>query len=44
VGTDRQKYVIELELKCPEDIKAAPKKKGDSSPGASGSSSGQGGK
>jgi general secretion pathway protein L len=29
VGGDRQKYVMELELKCPEDVKATPKKKGD---------------
>ena len=44
VGTDRQKYVIELELKCPEDVKAPPKKKGEASAGASGAASGQGGK
>jgi general secretion pathway protein L len=37
VGTDRQKYVLELELKCAEDIKAVPRKKGDSSPGGSAS-------
>jgi general secretion pathway protein L len=29
VGGDRQKYVMELELKCPEDVKATGKKKGD---------------
>lgn len=42
VGGDRQKYVMELDLKCPEDIKAPPKKKGDaaSSPSASGSATG----
>ncbi|HEY1692444.1 MAG TPA: pilus assembly protein PilM [Polyangiaceae bacterium] len=43
VGTDRQKYVLELDLKCPEDVKAAPKKKGESS-NASASASGTGGK
>jgi general secretion pathway protein L len=42
VGTDRQKYLLELELKCPEDVKAVPKKRGDSAPG--GSASGQGAK
>ncbi|HEY6463696.1 MAG TPA: pilus assembly protein PilM [Polyangiaceae bacterium] len=42
VGTDRQKYVLELDLKCPEDVKAAPKKRGESS--ASASASGTGGK
>jgi general secretion pathway protein L len=44
IGTDRQKYVIELELKCPEDVKAAPRKRGDTSPSASAAPSGQGGK
>jgi general secretion pathway protein L len=41
VGSDRQKYAMEFDLKCPEDVKAAPKKKGDASSGtgASGSSS-----
>jgi general secretion pathway protein L len=44
IGTDRQKYVIELELKCPEDVKAAPRRRGDTSPSASAAPSGQGGK
>jgi general secretion pathway protein L len=35
VGADRQKYVMEMELRCPEDVKAAPKKKGDTSSGPS---------
>jgi general secretion pathway protein L len=41
VGSDRQKYAMEFDLKCPEDVKATPKKKGDASSGtgASGSSS-----
>jgi general secretion pathway protein L len=43
VGTDRQKYVIELDLKCPEDVKVSPKKKGEP-PGASATASGTGGK
>lgn len=28
VGTDRQKYLLEFDVKCPEDVKAVPKKKG----------------
>ncbi len=48
VGSDRQKYVLEFNLKCPEDVKAAPKKKGEAagagSAGTSSSSSGTGGK
>jgi general secretion pathway protein L len=44
VGSDRQKYVIEFDLKCPEDVKTPPKKKGDTSPGSSAASSGSGGK
>jgi general secretion pathway protein L len=36
VGGDRQKYLMEFQLKCPEDAKAA-KKKGDSSAAAAGS-------
>ena len=31
IGGDRQKYVLEFDLKCPEDVKNVPKKKGDSS-------------
>ncbi len=38
VGGDRQKYLLEFDLKCPEDVHAAPKKKGSSG------SSGEGGK
>jgi general secretion pathway protein L len=34
VGGDRQKYLMEFQLKCPEDAKAASKKKGDSSAAA----------
>ncbi len=34
IGSDRQKYVMEFELRCPEDMKAPPKKKGDSSSGS----------
>jgi general secretion pathway protein L len=37
IGSDRQKYVMEFDLKCPEDVKAtAKKKKGETSPGSSG--------
>jgi general secretion pathway protein L len=36
IGGDRQKYVLEFDLKCPEDIKGPPKKKGDTSASASG--------
>jgi general secretion pathway protein L len=38
VGGDRQKYLMEFDLKCPEDVKAVPKKKGE--PAASSSASG----
>jgi general secretion pathway protein L len=44
VGGDRQKYVMELDLKCPEDVKASPKKKGDASSSASVAASASGGK
>lgn len=44
VGSDRQKYVLELDLKCPEDVKSAPKKKGETSTSPSAASSGSGGK
>jgi general secretion pathway protein L len=40
VGSDRQKYVLELDLRCPEDVKAVPKKKGDTSSSAAASGSG----
>ncbi len=41
VGSDRQKYVMEFDVKCPEDAKPAPKKKGESSSGAGTSSGGK---
>jgi general secretion pathway protein L len=44
VGSDRQKYVLEFDLKCPEDVKASPKKKSESSSAASAAASGSGGK
>jgi general secretion pathway protein L len=44
VGSDRQKYVLEFDLKCPEDAKPAPKKKGETPSGASAPASGSGGK
>jgi general secretion pathway protein L len=44
VGSDRQKYVLELDVKCPEDVKTAPKKKGEAPSGASAAASGSGGK
>jgi general secretion pathway protein L len=37
VGGDRQKYLMEFELKCPEDVKPTAKKKGDSTSATSGS-------
>jgi len=44
IGSDRQKYVMEFDLKCPEDAKASPKKKrGDASSVAS-TVTGSGGK
>jgi general secretion pathway protein L len=44
IGSDRQKYVLELDLKCPEDVKSAPKKKAEASTNASTTASGAGGK
>jgi general secretion pathway protein L len=44
VGSDRQKYVMEFDLKCPEDVKTPPKKKGDTSPGSASASASAGGK
>ncbi|MDP9150083.1 MAG: general secretion pathway protein GspL, partial [Myxococcota bacterium] len=44
VGSDRQKYVLEFDLKCPEDVKPSAKKKGDSQPGTSAAASVSGGK
>ncbi len=43
VGTDRQKYAMEIDLRCPEDVKAAPKKKGDASSSSSTAPSSAGG-
>jgi general secretion pathway protein L len=43
VGSDRQKYLLEFDLKCPEDAKPAAKKKGESS-SAGAASSASGGK
>ncbi len=40
VGSDRQKYVMELDVKCPEDVKTPAKKKGDSSSAGTTASSG----
>jgi general secretion pathway protein L len=36
VGGDRQKYALEMDLKCPEDVKDVPKKKGSPAANASG--------
>jgi general secretion pathway protein L len=44
VGIDRQKYTLEFDLRCPEDVKAAPKSKGGPASGASGAASASGGK
>jgi general secretion pathway protein L len=46
VGGDRQKYLLEFDLRCPEDAKAAPKKKGEAagSTSAGAASSASGGK
>ncbi len=46
VGGDRQKYLLEFDLRCPEDVKAAPKKRGESagSSSAGAASSASGGK
>jgi general secretion pathway protein L len=43
VGTPRQKYVLEFDVKCPEDVKA-PKRKGEPPSGATGTTSASGGK
>lgn len=40
VGGARQKYVMEFELKCPEDQKAAAKKKGSTAPASATASTG----
>jgi general secretion pathway protein L len=44
VGGDRQKYVLEFDLKCPEDVKTVSKKKPETSSSASAAASGSGGK
>jgi general secretion pathway protein L len=44
VGEDRQKYVLEMDLKCPEDVKTPPKKKAEAPSTASAAASGSGGK
>ncbi len=44
VGGDRQKYLMEFQLKCPEDQKAVPKKRGESTGTAGATSSSSGGK
>jgi len=43
VGSDRQKYLLEFDLKCPEDAKPLPKKRGESG-SSSAASSATGGK
>ncbi len=40
VGTDRQKYILELDLRCPEDTKAVKKKSSGDSVSAAASASG----
>ncbi len=40
VGSDRQKYVMELDVKCPEDVKIVSKKKGEGSSATGTASSG----
>jgi general secretion pathway protein L len=45
VGSDRQKYLLEFDLRCPEDVKPVPKKKGEASGSSAGAaSSASGGK
>jgi general secretion pathway protein L len=41
IGSDRQKYVMEFDVKCPEDLKAPPKKKGAPAAGSSASAGGK---
>jgi general secretion pathway protein L len=43
ISGDRQKYVLEFDLECPEDVKSTPKKKGAAA-SAGAAASGQGGK
>jgi general secretion pathway protein L len=42
VGGDKQKYVMELDLKCPEDVRTPAKKKSESAGASSVSGSGKG--
>jgi len=44
VGSDRQKYVMEFDVKCPEDVKTSPKKKGNTPLPSGDSSNGSGAK
>lgn len=45
IGSDRQKYLLEFDLRCPEDAKPVPKKKGEASGSNAGAaSSASGGK
>jgi general secretion pathway protein L len=44
ISGDRQKYVLEFDLKCPEDVKNVPKKKPSASSSAGAAASGSGGK
>jgi general secretion pathway protein L len=41
VGSERQKYLMEFDLKCPEDVKPAAKKKGESASAAASASGGK---
>jgi general secretion pathway protein L len=41
VGSDRQKYVLEFDLKCPEDVKSVPKRRGEAAAGTSSSAGGK---
>ena len=41
VGSDRQKYVLEFDLKCPEDVKSVPKRRGEAAAGSSASAGGK---
>jgi general secretion pathway protein L len=42
VGSDRQKYALEFDVKCPEDVKSAPaKKKADTASSAAGAAGGK---
>jgi general secretion pathway protein L len=44
VGSDRQKYVMEFDVKCPEDVKTPAKKKGSTPPPSGDGGNGSGGK